>query len=119
MIQLARDEILNCMHYPAVWFAFTKDEISPEEKAQLHSVLMASMRRCEFEWLSRQDGIIDAEMYESYAGAIPMILGTDRTRRWWKVYGHAHSFAPGFVSEVDKRLAEIPRSDYFESLDQW
>ena len=119
MIELARDEIIKQVDDPAIWFAFTKADISQEDKAKLHMYLIASMRRCEFEWLAKNDEIIDGDMYESYAGVIPIILGTERTRRWWKVHGHEHSFAPGFVRDVDKRLAESPLTGFWESLDEW
>ena len=118
MVQMAQQEIL-CLRQPELWFAFSSDEITEEDKVNLNAFLTASMRQREYEWLSRKEGIIDAEMYESYAGAIVIALGTERTRRWWKVNGHNHSFTPGFVEDVDSRLSQSPLSDFWTSLDQW
>jgi len=83
MVELSRDEFMVMVNKPEVWFAFTKEDVSKEDKAKFHMYLLATMRVREFEWLSRNDGIIDEEMYETYAGAIPIILGTERKRKWW------------------------------------
>ena len=80
MIELAQREIAR-IGDPQVWFAFTKDELTPEEKAKLNMHLVSSMRTREYEWLAMNEGTINAEMFEAYAGVIPMILGTERTRR--------------------------------------
>ena len=118
MIELARQEIME-LQDPELWFAWTKDEITEGAKTKLNAQLLSSMRQREFEWLARREGIIDAQMYDSYSGVIPLILGTERTRRWWKVHGHEHSFAPGFVAHVDRLLEENGLTDFYDSLDRW
>lgn len=62
---------------------------------------------------------MDPRMYESYAGVIAFVLGTERTRRWWSVNGHSHTFDAGFVKFVDEVLEKSPLTDYFDSLDKW
>jgi hypothetical protein len=117
MIQMGREEILSVT--PEVFTAFTAHEISAEDKVNLHQWLTAMMRQREYEWLTRNDGVIDKQMFESYAGVIPMLLGPERARKWWTYHGHEHSFAPGFVAFVNERLERTPYNGYFHSLDKW
>jgi hypothetical protein len=117
MIQMAREEILGVT--PAIYAAFTADEVSTEDKINLHQWLVAMMRQREYEWLTRADGVIDPEMFDSYAGVIPMLLGPERARRWWDYHGNEHAFAPGFVAFVNELLEQIPYNGYFHSLDKW
>ena len=117
MIEMARQEILSMT--PTMFAAFTSEQISEEDKINLHQWLIATMRQREYEWLSRAEGAIDHDMYDAYAGVIPMLLGTDRARSWWRYHGNEHSFAPGFVSFVDELLETVPYNGYFHSLDEW
>ncbi len=117
MIQMAREEILSVT--PAIYAAFTADEVSAEDKINLHQWLVAMMRQREYEWLTRADGVIDQGMFDAYAGVIPMLLGPERARRWWDYHGNEHAFAPGFVAFVNELLEQIPYNGYFHSLDKW
>ncbi len=119
MIQMAQQEILAIAQDPTIWTAFTKEEITDEEKIKLHEWLIASMRQREYEWFARNDGVIDSAMFGAYSGVIPLLLGTERTRRWWAVHRQEHVFDAAFVSFVDGLLDSSPRSDYFYSLDKW
>ena len=117
MIQMAREEILGIT--PAIFAAFTADQISDEDKINLHQWLTAMMRQREYEFLTRAEGAIDHEMYDAYAGVIPMLLGTERARRWWDYHGNEGSFAPGFVAFVNGLLEQTPYNGFFHSLDEW
>jgi hypothetical protein len=117
MIQMAREEILSVT--PEIFTAFTAQEVSEQDKITLHQWLTAMMRQREYEWLTRNDGVIDKQMFESYAGVIPMLLGPERARKWWAYHGNEHSFAPGFVAFVNARLERTPYNGYFHSLDKW
>jgi len=117
MIQMAREEILSVT--PAIFSAFTAEEISAHDKINLHQWLVAMMRQREYEWLTRMDGVIDQEMFDAYAGVIPMLLGAERARSWWDYHGTEHAFAPGFVAFVNELLEQVPYNGYFHSLDKW
>ena len=115
-MQLAQTEIHKVMEYPSVFRAFTADTISFDDKIRLNEWLIASLRGREFEWFQNQDGIIDDDHFQAYASAIPIILGTDRTRRFWA--HHRFQFHPGFVEFVDGLLADPPSSNFWD-LDAW
>ncbi len=119
MIQMARQEILSVVEPPEIWSAFTKDEISNQEKIKLNQWLISSMRQREYEWLANKSGVIDSAMYEAYTAVIPVILGTERTRGWWKFHRQTLQWAPGFLPFVDELLADSPLTDFFDSLDKW
>lgn len=118
MIEMVRQEILSVAEPPEIWTAFTRDEISFEQKLKLHQWLVAAMRQREYEWISQNRGGTDPEMFEAYAGIIPVLLGTERTRRWWAYYGPI-LFDPGFQSFVDGILADAPLTDFWDSMEKW
>jgi len=118
MIQLARQEILAIAEPPEIWTAFTKPDLPMEQKIKLHQWLMSSLRQREYEWLTWKAGDIDSSMFEAYAGVIPIILGTERTRRWWMNYGDTF-YAPEFVAYVNVVLEDSPLTDFWESLEKW
>ena len=119
MIQMARQEILLVGEPPEIYTAFTKDEISVQEKIKLNQWLIAAIRQREYEWLASKEGVIDSAIFEAYARVIPILLGTARTRRWWKFYGRT-LYDLGFVSFVDELLAETPSSgEFWNALDKW
>jgi len=119
MMQLVQQELYKVVDDPAIFSLWVKEPISTEEKSKLHAWLIANIRQREYEWLEYKNGTIDPGMFESYAGITAVILGTERTRRWWGVHGHSHSFHPGFVDFVDQLLEKSPLVDYFDSLDKW
>lgn len=119
MMQMGQHELHKIVDDPAIFALWVKEPIATEEKAKLHAWLIANMRQREYEWLENKRGTMDPELFKSYAGITPMILGTARTRSWWGVHGHSHSFHPGFVEFVDSMLEQTPLTDYYDSLDKW
>lgn len=119
MMQMGQGELYKVVDDPQMWDLFTKPELSRYEKVRLHSMLLANIRQREYEWAEKQEGTIDPRIAESYAGILTFALGTERTRRWWDVYGHSHTFDPGFVRFVDQLLEKSPLTSYWDSLDDW
>ena len=119
MMQMGQQEINKFVDDPSIWNLWTKEELSRDERIRLHSWLVAHLRQREYEWLEKQEGIIDPKMFEAYAAVISLVLGTERTRRWWSVHSHSPAFDAGFVTFVDELLAKSPLTDYFESMDKW
>jgi len=119
MMQMGQQELHKVVDDPKIWSLWTKEQMTDDEKARMHSFLMANLRQREYEWLEKEEGVIDPKMFEAYAGITAIVLGTERTRRWWAVHGHSHAFDPGFVSFVDELLEKSELTDYFESLGRW
>ena len=119
MMQMGQNELGKVVDDPDIWDLFTKDELSRHEKVRLHSMLLANLRQREYEWAEKREGTIDPRIAQSYAGILTFVLGTERTRRWWDVHGHSHTFDAEFVRFVDQLLEKSPLTDYWESLDKW
>lgn len=119
MMQMGLNELYKVADDPSTWELFAKEELSREERIRLHSMLLANLRQREYEWAEQQEGTIDPNFAASYAGILTFVLGTERTRRWWNVHGHSHTFDAGFVDFVDQLLEKASLTDYWESLEKW
>ena len=119
MMQMGQNELGKVVDDPSMWDLFTKNELTRPEKIRLHSMLLANLRQRDFEWAEQQEGTIDPKIAASYAGILTLVLGTERTRKWWDVHGHSHTFDGAFVDFVDRLLEKAPITDYWDSLDRW
>jgi len=105
-VALTQTELHRAVDHPAIFEAMVADEPSRADQIRLMHWLLASLRRMEFEWLEQRDGLVDRTQGEAYASAIPVILGTPRTRKMW--LGLRVAFAPEFADHVDQVLATAP-----------
>ena len=115
-MQLDQADLHKIVDNPSVNLSFVEQEISVEDKIRLMEWLGGALRAREFQWFQYQDGIIDEAYFRTHAGVITIVLGTERTRRWW-AHAKGH-FDPGFVAFADDLLADAPLTDYFD-LDAW
>ena len=117
-MQLVQSEIHNLVQHPSIQAAFVSESPSREDKIRLMQWLLAALRSREFEWFQYQDGVMDEAHFRAYSGIVPVLLGTERTRKCWEMYRHLYD--PGFVVYVDGMLAEAPmHDDYWNSVDAW
>jgi hypothetical protein len=119
MMALAQAEITQFQNDPSIFATFTKEEPSWEDKVKLSQWLSAAMRAREFEWFAHKNGTIDDDMFKAYSGMIPIILGTERTRRWWAFRKDLGEFDPAFSTFVDSLLARSPFTEFWSSIDKW
>jgi hypothetical protein len=80
--------------------------------------LTAGLRQREFDWMQYKDGVIDEETYHAYSGVIPILLGTEATRRWWAGVGSS-GFSQEFIAEVSRILEDAPPNDFFRANLDW
>ena len=108
----AQEELWKNIEYPDVTLNFRRTEhvMTPEEKVRLDAWLAASMRAREYAWMEYDSGNIDHEYWQAEQQVIQIVLGTDRTRTWWKDIARP-AFYPEFANEVDK-LIDGPEFDY-------
>lgn len=119
MIEQQDSELYAQMADPSITYASVKDgSLSEEEQAKLSLFLIAFLRQREWEWFQYQDGVIDANVYQSYHDVISIHLGTPRARKWWKVLGR-HAFNAEFVEQVDQLLATSEPSSYLRDMRTW
>jgi len=116
MMELTQDQLLLQVTDPTIWLGvFSEDALPLEEKVKINMWLTRFMRQREYEWLTFKAGIMDAEMFNAYAGVIPLIFGTERNRRWWGLHREIKEFDPAFMEYVDDLLARSPLTsgDFF------
>ena len=106
---------------PTVFLSIlSSDEPTPEERVQIHMMMVAAMRAREHEWFQYRSGVIDDMTWASYFEAVVIFLGTKRTRQWWEKVGQ-EIFNPGFVEDVNRLLASRPDAEehYSAILSNW
>ena len=119
MMQLGQDELFLEVAHPDLVTAFTKESISEEERVKLNAWLTAAMRAREYEWFAHRDGVVDTPMFQSYVGVIPILLGTERSRKWWDAHRDINEFDSEFVKFVDRVLEQPPVAGYWEAWNKW
>ena len=113
----AQEELWKNMEYPDVTLNMltTAHELSDEEKIRLDAWLTAAMRAREYAWIEYQRGNVDLGHWQGESGIIQAILGTDRTRHWWRNVA-SDVFRPDFVSEVEKIISSKNELDYVKKV---
>jgi len=119
MIEQTQDELYVAVNDPSIHELFVRDEtLDPNEQVKLNAYLVSFMRQREWEWFQYEDGVIDKRAHESYYAVIPLLLGTERTRRWWERVGKS-GFDKGFVLEVNERLKSSGYQTYMNDIRTW
>jgi hypothetical protein len=87
-----------------------KSNLSDQEKAQLHFLLLSTFRAREHEWIQFEKGVIDSATLESWSAGIAGYLRASNNRRWWRNVGR-NDFVPGFVAYVDGLFKDTPTTN--------
>ena len=120
MMELTQEQLLLQVTDPSIWLGvFSNEPRSVEEKVKVNMWLTLFMRQREYEWFTYNEGIIDASMFNAYAGVIGIILGTERNRRWWDLRRKVNEFDPRFMAHVDGIIASSPLTKYPEMVKNW
>ena len=96
----------------------SEDELSPKRKIRLHAHLQRVMRSREYHWYQYQNGVLDETTWRTYQSILPSVLGTKRTRGWWKQVGRI-TLDPKFVKEVDRLIEGQPYTDFYDRVLAW
>ncbi len=92
----------------------SEDELSPARKIRISVTLARGLRAREFLWFQYKNGVLDEPAWQSYRNAIPVLLGTKRTRDMWKAI--RTEFDPTFTEMADQLIQGQPYSDYWERV---
>jgi hypothetical protein len=114
----AQQELFKIIDHPEIFEAFTKNQLTTTEKIRLNEWLIASLKQREYQWNQYRNGILDRETFESYSAVLPIILGTERTARWWE-FSKGDAFGAEFARHVDGLLANRKRTRFFEAVLEW
>jgi len=116
MFEADREAITVWRNDPGLVLDFlAEEELSSERKIRLHSHLLAPMRNSEYQWFQYRNGVLDETAWRSYQNIVSLILGTKRTRKWWKQVGHM-GFDREFVQIVDGLVEGQPYTDYYDKI---
>jgi hypothetical protein len=119
MIEQQESELYTQLSDPSITYASVREgPLTEDEQARLSLFLIAFLRQREWEWFQYQDGVLDEAAYRSYREVIPIHLGTERARKWWRVLGR-HAFDSDFVAQVDELLAGAETSTYLRDMRTW
>jgi hypothetical protein len=119
MIEQTQDELYQIVRDPSIHELFIRDaNLEPDEQVKLNAYLISFMRQREWEWFQYKDGILDKEAFQSYYSVIALLLGTERTRRWWERIGRS-GFDQSFVDEVDALLSSTGLLPYMFDIRRW
>ena len=92
---------------PAIFAARYKADLTLEEQIQLEVWLVQLVRTREHQWLQYQDGLLDEQIWDAYANALPVILSFPKERAWWDRFKYSY-FDNGFADAVDNLLRDTP-----------
>ncbi len=113
----AQEELWKNMEYPEITINLGTHnrELTIDEKVRLDAWLTASMRANEFAWLEYQDGNLDEDQWIGNQEVIRLILGSNRTRRWWTEIA-SPAFHADFVTVVNDLVLEQPEHNYVDKV---
>ena len=111
MMELANSHLSLVINNSEISEAFIESEISKTDSIKLSAWLTALFRAREFEWFCYKNGTIDEDMFKTYSGVIPYILGTERARKWWNIHSSINEFNPDFCTYVNEMMKDAPYMD--------
>ena len=92
---------------PSIFAYRYKSDLTLEEQIQLEVWLIQLVRTREHQWLQYQDGLLDEQIWDAYANALPVILSFPIERAWWNQFKYSY-FDNGFADAVDRLLEDTP-----------
>ena len=119
MIEVDMHILNNQVQFPELtmnWDA--EEELTLEQKHRLSAYLSAFLRSREHHWLQFQNGVLDREAWAAYQSAIPVVVGSERCRAWWKTFGPP-LYDPAFVETVNDLLEAQPYIGFHQQILAW
>ena len=76
-----------------------------DKKIRLYFWLIAFCRAREHQWFEYRNAVLDETAWKSYSMVIPWAFGTERNRRYWKLF--CGNFDSGFVELVNGMIEAV------------
>lgn len=93
---------------PSIFLSrYKTTDLTLEEQVQLEVWLIQVVRSREHQWLQYRDGLLDQQIWDAYANALPVILSFPKERAWWNFVKYRY-FDNQFADAVDLLLADTP-----------
>jgi len=110
MLEADRDSLYMAVEHP---FLYRRSNLTEEEQLQLIGYLTAFMRTRENYWFQFQNGVLDESTWESYRGALVIVIfSSDFGRRAWaQQTAGGLVFDPGFVADIESWVAGLDIQD--------
>jgi len=110
MLEADRESLYMAVQYP---FLTRRSGLDEEEQLQLIAFMTAFMRTRENFWIQYQKGVLDQDTWESYRGALVVVIfSSEFGRRVWE--GQTASgltFDRGFVDSINAWVAGLTIQD--------
>jgi hypothetical protein len=110
MLEADRDSLYMAVDHP---FMYRRSDLTAEEQLQLIGYLTAFIRTRENYWLQFRNGVLDESTWESYRGALVIVIfSSDFGRRVWaQQTANGLVFDPGFVAAIETWVAGLDIED--------
>lgn len=115
-LAMATDTNLQALYIKSL---YNPQEMTLEEVWGNASLLGFRMELLKRAYLSYQDGVIEKDDWEDRAHSVPVYLGNEFGRAFWKASRDDYSNLPDFVDAVDEALASspvIPDDEWLQDL---
>ena len=124
MATLTIAELMKFSDSAEDWEAFLlNEELTDSQKVRLNFLLLAMMRRQEFDWWQYKNRLLDEDAFRASQTHLYDGFRVPSMRQWWLHLGREGHFNPSFVEEIDSIVLEVKgqkTSAYSkEQWDQW
>jgi len=99
--------LVQAVNNPETILAWSKPELTDKEAIKLNESLILFFRNRENDFAQYQRGVMDGSTWNRYTSSIRSLFAFERVRNWWSNLS-AQYFDPGYVSEVNRILAQSP-----------
>ena len=120
LFEAGQQEFEMWLDHPDLTLLIASNELdaTPEQMVLIDNILVLALSRRDFAWRQYRAGILDEESWEAELGIISLIVGTERSRDWWRNVGRSQ-FSDQFVQIVDSTITNQPYHPYWINLNKW
>ena len=109
----------NILNHADLFENITNGEpLTATDQSRVTFMWLASIRIREHEWRQYEEGALDEATWLAYRKPLSYLLGTERTRRWWRVVGR-NVFHPDFAKMVDSLIESEPVNNLLARTCDW
>ena len=110
MLEADRESLYTAVEYP---FLFRRSGLDEDQQLQLIGFLTAFMRTRENYWIQYQNGVLDRDTWESYRGALVIVIFSSEFGRrvWEQQTASGLTFDSGFVDAINEWVAGLTIED--------
>ena len=115
-----QEELYTSMEYPEIARVMAVADLEPSfvEQMRMDAYLAAALGARQFAWRQYQAGNLDEDTWASEVKIISILVGSERTRRWWSEIGYLQ-FQGEFLHVVSRIVENEPLNPYWGKVLEW